>query len=119
MAELKKVIQEYWQNNPCGTQFAKNKEDARRYFSEIEEHRYGYNLLFTVSVSLRGGAVKGFLKSEPEQMFKRFNNVRVIPILTSYYITAARPQFLRRSFFPVLRNLPARIGFFMVIQGEK
>jgi len=40
MDELKKVIQEYWQNNPCGTQFGKNKEDIKQYFSEIEEHRY-------------------------------------------------------------------------------
>jgi hypothetical protein len=40
MDELKKVIKDYWQTNPCGTQFAKNKKDAVQYFSEIEEHRY-------------------------------------------------------------------------------
>src|SRR4030042_560221 len=40
MDNLKKVIQEYWQNNPCGTQFGKNKEDTKQYFSKIEEHRY-------------------------------------------------------------------------------
>jgi ubiquinone/menaquinone biosynthesis C-methylase UbiE len=40
MDNLKKLIQEYWQKNPCGTQFARSKEDIKQYFSEIEEHRY-------------------------------------------------------------------------------
>lgn len=40
MDNLKKLIQKYWQKNPCGTQFGKNKEDTKQYFSEIEEHRY-------------------------------------------------------------------------------
>lgn len=40
MDHSKKIVQKYWEENPCGTQFAKSKEDLKRYFGEIEEHRY-------------------------------------------------------------------------------
>lgn len=259
MDELKKGIKDYWQTNPCGTQFAKNKEDARQFFSEIEEHRYGVEpfihsfgqftrwrgkkvlevgvgagtdhiqfgragalvtgIDFTSAaveltkrrfeieelesrlcqadaetlpfrdesfdfvyswgvihhtpdtrksvdeiyrVCKKGGRIcvmiyhrysiltfglyvyYGFLKGRPlrtirdvlsnhlesqgtkaysvgeaRRMFRKFNNVDIKPILTPYDINAIRPQLLRRLFFPLLKNLPARMGFFMVIQAEK
>lgn len=40
MDDLKKIVHDYWQKNPCGTEFARSKEDLKQYFGEIEEHRY-------------------------------------------------------------------------------
>lgn len=37
---LKEEIRDYWNSQPCGTQFSDNSKYTRAYFDDIERHRY-------------------------------------------------------------------------------
>ncbi len=37
---IKEQVRDYWNEQPCGTQFAESEKLTREYFDEIEEHRY-------------------------------------------------------------------------------
>src|SRR6185295_5585089 len=37
---LKGQVRDYWNEQPCGTQFANSEKFTRQYFDEIEDHRY-------------------------------------------------------------------------------
>ncbi|MBS1912523.1 MAG: class I SAM-dependent methyltransferase [Bacteroidetes bacterium] len=39
-AEIKVQVVDYWDNQPCGTQFSESDQFTLDYFEEIEEHRY-------------------------------------------------------------------------------
>jgi ubiquinone/menaquinone biosynthesis C-methylase UbiE len=39
-AELKSQVRDYWNTQPCGTQFSESSKYSKEYFDEIEEHRY-------------------------------------------------------------------------------
>lgn len=38
--ELKNQVRDYWNNQPCGTQFSEAVPFSKEYFANIEEHRY-------------------------------------------------------------------------------
>src|SRR6185295_7482859 len=38
--DLKQQVRDYWNSQPCGTQFTDSEKYTRAYFDEIEEHRY-------------------------------------------------------------------------------
>lgn len=37
---VKQQVRDYWNRQPCGTQFSDNTKYSREYFDDIEEHRY-------------------------------------------------------------------------------
>ncbi len=39
-SEIKTEVREYWNEQPCGTQFSDNIKYTREYFDDIEEYRY-------------------------------------------------------------------------------
>jgi ubiquinone/menaquinone biosynthesis C-methylase UbiE len=68
---------------------------------------------------LESKGTKAYSVSDARKMFEKFRNVSITPILTPYDKNAVRPEMIRKIFSPLLNNLPSRMGFFMVIEGEK
>lgn len=38
--KLKQQVKDYWNEQPCGTQFSDSEKLSQRYFNDIEKHRY-------------------------------------------------------------------------------